>query len=124
LDWLIRTAFVKVVSDLNVDVSLRIEVQLEKSNVELALSCVRPWAMLLRTDESCTSRMIVEDGASDVTDEERELLVRLKAFGFELVTRAELIVPVRVRLFDTAPEETRVYHALFSDCGTTPHFLR
>ena len=124
LDFLIRTAPIKVVSDLNVDVSLRIEVHLVKASIEVALSCIRPWAMVWRLGETRPARMIVEDGANDMTDEERGLLTQLKAHGFVVLTRDELGVPVHVKLFDTSPEETKVYHALFSDLGTTPPFLQ
>lgn len=123
LDCLIRSASVQVISDLNIDVSLRIEVALKSSKIEVALSCIRPWAMLWRVEETRVGRMIIEESDTSMSQDERDLVLYMKRYGFQLVTREELATPVAVQLFDTPLEETRVYHALFSDCGTTLPFL-
>lgn len=124
LDYLVRAAFVHVISDLNIDVSLRVLVAFKSSKIEVSLSCIRPWAMLWRVDETCVDRMIIEESETSMTQDERDLINQMKMYGFQLVTREELGVPVKLILHDTPPDEVTVYHALFSDLGIVPPFLR
>ena len=85
----------------------------------LQLSFVGMYAVLMRLTERATLEVIDPDAAKKSATE--QLIVRLIANnGIHLLDKVTLETPIALKLFDTEPENVRVYQALFSDRDVLP----
>ena len=85
----------------------------------LQLSFVGLYAVLMRLTERATLEVIdPDDGNKSATE---NLLIQLIATnGIHLLDKETLEIPIDLKLFDTEPENVRVYQALFSDRDVPP----
>jgi hypothetical protein len=118
-----RVFDLKDVTDLNYDVSFGYELRAKEDTRKawtLRLSMVGPYSVLIRHSPPHPSAAIV-NGPADATSADEQLIVRQsQSFGFDVLSRELLNIPVSLRLFATAPERVRVYQALFSDDDFLP----
>lgn len=84
----------------------------------LAISAVRPYAVLARVSDAWDE--ILTPTAPDLDEYERWLLYRLSAAGLQLLSQAELEQPVGLSLFNVPAGEVRAYHALVEDIPGLP----
>lgn len=84
----------------------------------LELSMVGPFAAFSRIHEN--GRKILAADDCDLTAPERRVLDLLTSRKLRIMRREELEQPIELRLFNTDPENTRIYQALFSDTDILP----
>lgn len=110
------------VTDLNSDVSFAYDLKSRGGDGvwTLRLSMVGPYATLIRHLPPTPIEAIV-NGPRDARPPTETLVAEACTnVGYELLPRDLLGVPVKLRLFETAPERVRVYQALFSDVDFLP----
>ncbi|MCA9279483.1 MAG: hypothetical protein H6815_01365 [Phycisphaeraceae bacterium] len=113
-------------TDLNADHSLHLRVgkknlgqaqaSVQWADYAVRLSFVHPWAAVFRiSKQSGWYEEVIEPSTPGISRDDMEMLDVLEIHGFKLLTRSELQRPIQMRLFDTSPEDIRVYHALVAD---------
>lgn len=106
-------------TDPNDDVSFGYVLRKESRVWVLRLSMVGPYAVVLRRrgDEAME---VIADECGDIVEEEERLLRLLEAEGLTTLDRDTLLRPIPLRLSNTAPEQVRLYQALFTDTDVVP----
>lgn len=84
----------------------------------LELSMVGPFATFSRVHEG--GRRILTADDPDLTAPERRIIDLLAGHKLRIMRREELEQPIGLRLFNTDPENVRIYQALFSDTDILP----
>jgi len=106
-------------TDPNDDVSFGYVLTQEGERWVLRISMLGPYAVLLRLHQ--TARIEVMAQRAQVSSRaEKELITTLADHSIRLLDRDTLLIPVPMRLFNTEPENTRVYQALFTDTDILP----
>lgn len=106
-------------TDPNDDVSFVYQLRRGGSTWILRVSMVGPYAILLRLVENGGADVISDDTAPR-SESETDLLKRLSSRQLQVLDRDTLLQPVPLMLFNTAPENTRIYQALFCDSDILP----
>ena len=112
--------FLKLIdnTDTNDDVSFSYLLQKDERQWSLQLSMVGPYGLLMRVAEP--SGEILTSASRDLGDVERRIVDLLRSEGVQLLDRHTLEEPIALRLYNTEPEETRLYQALFTDASQLP----
>lgn len=113
--------FVKNLTDLNDDVSYQLHVKGRQSEWIVWLSLVGPYALITRISGD-PPRMGAPESSSIRSEdsEESDLKDVLGRNNLLLLDRSVAESPVSIALFNTEPENTKVYQALFSDRDVLP----
>jgi hypothetical protein len=106
-------------TDLNSDVSFGCVLRYGAERWVLRVSMVGPYAMLLRLRGQGGATLVSSPDPSS-SEAEQELIGAVEDSGLRLLDRTVLAAPVNLRLFNTAPNRTRVYQALFVDTDFLP----
>jgi hypothetical protein len=107
-------------TDLNNDYSRVVDVQMmNQSFATLQLSFVGPYGVFFRHQRDPEGIFIARP--EDCRHDDERFVIELCGFhGVELLPRNVLNIHVPLRLFETAPEMTRIYQALFTDVDFLP----
>lgn len=110
------------ITDLNSDVSFAYELRSREGDGAwtLRLSMVAPYAALIRHAPRMPAEAIVDGPRDAKSGAETFIVEACHSVGCEVLHRDVLGLPVRLRLFETAPERVRAYQALFSDIDFLP----
>ncbi|KYF97203.1 hypothetical protein BE20_39475 [Sorangium cellulosum] len=110
------------ITDLNNDVSCVFAISPEGSEARwtLKLSLVGPYAVLLRETGARGWDVYVQGEADARSEDERWILEACRQHAIEVLRLDVLKTPIGLRLFDTDPENVRLYQALFSDNDYLP----
>jgi len=106
-------------TDPDSDVSLGFVLRHGHQRWVLRVSMVGPYAVLLRLGEHGNATLVSGPDPSS-SETERRLIEAVEDSGLRLLDRTLLATPVALRLFNTAPDRTRVYQALFVDTDFLP----
>ena len=85
----------------------------------LRISMVGPYAVLFRLD-SPEGIKVVSPGMPGLSAAETSLVTLLSEARIRLLDRDTLCLPVPIQLFNTEPENSRLYQALFVDSDVLP----
>ncbi|MGK3985801.1 hypothetical protein WME99_22330 [Sorangium sp. So ce136] len=113
---------VEDITDLNNDVSCVLAISPEGSVAQwtLKISLVGPYAVLLRETGARGWDVYVQDESDVRSEDERWILEACRQHDVEVLRLDVLKMPIGLRLFDTDPENVRLYQALFSDNDYLP----
>lgn len=85
----------------------------------LQLSFVGPYAVLMRLRNREILEVVDSDNPKNCVTE-RQVIRLLANHGISLLNKENLELSVGLKLFDTEPQNVRVYQALFSDSDVLP----
>jgi len=106
-------------TDPNDDVSFGYVLTKDSERWVLRISMLGPYAVLLRLHQTAGVE-VMAPGAQVFSRAEKALITTLADHSIRLLDREVLRIPVSMRLFNAAPENTRVYQALFTDTDILP----
>lgn len=107
-------------TDPNDDVSFGYLLAADSGSWLLRLSMVGPLAALFRLDEGLNVAQVLTPARPDLHGMERRILTLVAESGFSTLGQDILEQPVSLKLFNTDPDDVRVYQALFSDVEVLP----
>lgn len=105
-------------TDENVDVSFFYDLRSSEGEWVLRLSMVGSYAMLLRIERGGKAKIVSGEGV--VLPAEKNIISILEGNGVELLDQQALKMPLRIKLFNTAREDAKIYQAMFSDTDVLP----
>lgn len=108
---------VEEITDSNDDVSFRYVVSKLNSQWVVELSMLGLYATVLRVSQTAHSYFVTQDTSAP---EDKDIISLLLDNQFEIPGKDVLEQPVALKLFNTEPENTCIYQALFSDTDTLP----
>ncbi|WP_437587638.1 hypothetical protein [Sorangium sp. So ce1000] len=113
---------VEDITDLNNDVSCVFAISSEGAGVRwtLKMSLVGPYAVLLRETGARGWDVYVQGESDARSEDECWILEVCRQHAVEVLRLDILKAPIGLRLFDTEPENVRLYQALFSDNDYMP----
>jgi hypothetical protein len=106
-------------TDPNDDVSFGYLLTKEHQRWMLRISMVGPYAVLFRLDNA-ESVEVLSPIMPGLSAAETSLVVLLSEAHIQLMDRDTLSLPVPLQLFNTEPENSRLYQALFVDSDVVP----
>lgn len=106
-------------TDPNDDVSFGYVLTRGQQRWILRVSMLGPYAVLLRLD-AADNAALIDPATTELSALEKELVATLADHGIHVLGLEVLLQPVPLQLFNTEPENTRVYQALFTDSDVLP----
>jgi hypothetical protein len=101
-------------TDENTDVAFVYRLGKNGESVLLMISMVGRYALLARIDSEAVE-LLGPDTSAGQSQFEQEVTNLVESEGFKILEKNELLVPIRVQLFNTGVDKVTVYQALFSD---------
>lgn len=118
IERLTQVCEVENVTDLNDDVCINLMLYQKREALNLKLSMVGNYAILLRITSD--GIYLIENQEQSITTLEAEIYQIVIKFNFIMLDRKVLFTPMQIKLFSTDPENTCVYQALFEDTDIIP----
>lgn len=106
-------------TDPNDDVSFGYVLTQGKKRWVLRISMIGPYAVLLRLNKSKNSQ-VISFMTPGLSESEKELMTILSSHHIHLLDHDTLLLSIPLKLFNTEPENTRLYQALFVDSDVLP----
>lgn len=104
-------------TDINTDVAFFYLLDNRRKQWVLGLSMLGSYAVLLRLTNK--NPKVVSNGTK-IDDDEVIILRNLEEQSVSILSQSILESPIKLRLFDTLPENVRLYQALFTDADILP----
>lgn len=108
---------VEEITDLNDDVSFRYTVSKSNNRWVVELSMLGLYATVLRVSQLGHTEIVSQNSFAP---EDKDVISLLLENQFVILGKDELEQPVTLKLFNTEPENTCIYQALFSDTDMLP----
>lgn len=107
------------ITDVNYDVSFVFVLQQIRLSYILRLSMLGNYGLLMKSDLGSKGYWSIS--TENLFDSNEEAIIKaLQKNNVELLDQETLELPVKIKLFNTAPEDVRVYQALFCDNDVLP----
>lgn len=108
---------VEEITDPNDDVSFRYVVSKSNNQWVVELSMLGKYTAVLRVFQPGHTELVSQNSSAP---EDKDIISLLIENQFEILGKDELEQPVALKLFNTEPENTCIYQALFSDTDILP----